>query len=114
MTKSLTSYDILNITADASQNDVDRAYRSLAMAWHPDKHQNNGKRDIADRNFKLLQEAYRNVKTPEARSKYNQQLSTMKRKIMANQSKVMNDNKPLSSFLNALDRVFGPSASRKD
>lgn len=109
MKKSLTSYDILNITPQSSQKDIDHAYRKLAMAWHPDRHAHNGKTEIANRNFKLLQQAYENVKTPDARSQYNHQLSVQKRSIIINQNKVMNDNRPLRSFLQALDNIFGSS-----
>lgn len=109
MKKSLTSYDILNITPQSSQKDIEIAYKKLTMAWHPDRHAHNGKASIADRNFKLLQQAYENVKTPDARSRYNHQLSVQKRSIIINQNKVMNDNRPLRSFLQALDNIFGPS-----
>lgn len=109
MKKSLTSYDILNVTPNTSQKEIDRAYKKLAMAWHPDRHAHSGKTAIADRNFKLLQQAYENVKNAEARSKYNHQLSLQKRSIIVNQNKVMNDNRPLRSFLQALDTLFGSS-----
>jgi curved DNA-binding protein CbpA len=109
MKKSLTSYDILNVDAQSSQKDIETAYKKLAMAWHPDRHAHNGKAAIADRNFKLLQQAYEKVRTPDARSLYNHQLSVQKRSIIINQNKVMNDNRPLRSFLQALDNIFGPS-----
>lgn len=106
MKKTLTSYDILNIHQGASQIEIDKAYRYLAKSWHPDLHNNNGKRDIATRNFKLLQEAYANIKTSQLRSTYNNQLAIQKRAILINQNKIMNDNHPIRSFFKALDSAF--------
>ncbi len=109
MKKSLTSYDILNVTPQSSQKEIEVAYRKLAMAWHPDRHTHNGRTDIANRNFQLLQQAYENVKTADARSRYNHQLSIKERAIVVNQNKVMNDNHPLKSLLMALDTLLGKS-----
>ncbi len=113
MQKALTSYDILNCDMQASQKDIEAAYRRLAMAWHPDKHQHNGQSEVATRNFKLLQEAYQNLKTPETRSAYNHKLARKNRSIIVSQNKVMNDNKPLSSLLNALERILGKTKGHK-
>jgi len=107
MQKSLTSYDILNISEQATQDDIHAAYRRLVKAWHPDRH-HGGNSERANRNFVLLQQAYQNLSTPDARSNYNQRLAKMKRTIMANQNKVMNDNSPIKNFFTALDTIFNP------
>lgn len=107
MKKTLTSYDILNIPHNASQKEIHAAYRKLAMAWHPDR-QNPSRRGEADRHFKLLQEAYNKVKTPENRSAYNQWLVSQTRSVLATQNKVVNDNQPLKSFLDTLETIFWP------
>jgi len=31
-------YDILGIKQDASQREIDEAYKKLSTEWHPDKH----------------------------------------------------------------------------
>lgn len=107
MKKTLTSYDILNIAPNASQNDVHAAYRKLAMAWHPDR-QTPARRDEADRNFKMLQAAYDKIKTPENRNAYNQWLKTRTHRVLERQNNVVNDNKPLKSFLDTLETIFWP------
>jgi len=107
MQKSLTSYDILNISEQATQDDIHAAYRRLVKTWHPDRH-HGGNSERANRNFVLLQQAYQNLNTPDARSNYNQRLAKMKRTIMANQNKVMNDNSPIKNFFKALDTIFNP------
>jgi len=105
MTKSLTSYDILNIPEGASQDEVHAAYRRLAKIWHPDRHPLH-LRGRAHDNFKLLQSAYADLKTPVARANYNHKLATMKRAVMAQQNKVMNDNSKIQRFVNIIDNLF--------
>ncbi len=36
-------YDILGIAKGASENDIKRAYKKLALKWHPDKHKGKEK-----------------------------------------------------------------------
>ena len=105
MQKSLTSYDILNITDQATQDDIHLAYRRLAKIWHPDR--NHGmNRDHATHNFKLLQAAYNDLKTRQARVSYDERLKRMQRSVITQQNKVMNDNNPLRSFFAKLDEIF--------
>uniref|UniRef100_A0A1I8HBH9 J domain-containing protein n=1 Tax=Macrostomum lignano TaxID=282301 RepID=A0A1I8HBH9_9PLAT len=49
-------YAILEINPDASEAEVRKAYRQMALRWHPDKNQTNP--DEAERRFKLISEAY--------------------------------------------------------
>jgi curved DNA-binding protein CbpA len=105
MQKSLTSYDILNIPETATQNDIHAAYRALAKRWHPDAHQ-GGNRIRANHHFQLLEAAYKNIKTPQARSDYNHKLARLRRAVRISQNKAMNDNSKLQSFMNALDSLF--------
>lgn len=59
-------YKILGVKRDASQKEIKKAYRQLALQWHPDKHvalqgrsdvQKEDK-DIAEEKFKEIAEAY--------------------------------------------------------
>lgn len=49
-------YKILDVTKVASDAEVKKAYRKLALKWHPDKNPNN--LDEANRRFREISEAY--------------------------------------------------------
>jgi len=53
-------YDTLGIPMNASPEEVKKAYRKLALKYHPDR--NNGKE--AEENFKKINEAYSNIVNP--------------------------------------------------
>jgi len=49
-------YDVLKVNRNATEDDLKKAYRKLAMKWHPDKNPTNKKE--AEANFKQISEAY--------------------------------------------------------
>ena len=61
-------YVILGVSRDASESDVKKAYRKLAMECHPDR--NNGDK-AAEERFKLVTEAYEVLRDPEKRAAYD-------------------------------------------
>jgi molecular chaperone DnaJ len=61
-------YEVLGVTRDASDTDLKRAYRQLAMQCHPDK--NPGDKAAEDR-FKQISEAYAVLSDPEKRAYYD-------------------------------------------
>jgi DnaJ family protein A protein 2 len=63
-------YDILEIKKNASDNDIKKAYKKLAMKWHPDKAP-SGKEDEYTTKFKDIQEAYSILNDPEKRKLYD-------------------------------------------
>lgn len=67
-----TFYDILGVSKDASQDDIKKAYRSLAVKWHPDKNQGNKE---AEEKFKEINSAYDVLSNNEKRAEYDMALS---------------------------------------
>jgi curved DNA-binding protein len=62
-------YRILEVSRDATDDQVKRAYRKLAMEYHPDR--NAGKETWANDKFKEINEAYAVLGNPEKRRQYD-------------------------------------------
>jgi curved DNA-binding protein len=62
-------YETLGIPKTASQEDVKRAFRKLAVKYHPDKNPGNKQ---AEERFKECNEAYAVLSDPEKRKQYDQ------------------------------------------
>ena len=63
-------YDILGVSKSASADEIKKAYRKQAIEWHPDKHKND--KDVAERRFKEINEAYQVLSDPQKRAAYDQ------------------------------------------
>lgn len=61
-------YDTLGVSRDASEADIKKAYRRLAMKYHPDRNPDDAG---AINRFKEAKEAYETLKDPERRSAYD-------------------------------------------
>ncbi len=67
MTTKLDYYDVLGVPRNASQDEIKRAFRRLAMKYHPDKNRESG----AEERFKEINEAYEVLSDPEKRAMYD-------------------------------------------
>ncbi|SDB72486.1 molecular chaperone DnaJ [Belnapia rosea] len=61
-------YEILGVSREASEDELKKAYRKLAMAYHPDRNQGDKE---AETKFKELNEAYDVLKDAEKRAAYD-------------------------------------------
>ncbi len=62
-------YDVLGVNKDASAEDIKKAYRKLAMKYHPDRNPDNPK---AEEQFKEAKEAYEVLTDDQKRAAYDQ------------------------------------------
>ena len=61
-------YDVLGVARDAEEAELKKAYRKLALEWHPDK--NTHRHDEAEAKFKEIRGAYETLSDPNERAWY--------------------------------------------
>ncbi|MFN3415617.1 MAG: molecular chaperone DnaJ [Caldimonas sp.] len=64
-------YDVLGVAKNASDEDIKKAYRKLAMKYHPDRNQGDKAKE-AEEKFKEAKEAYEMLSDPKKRAAYDQ------------------------------------------
>jgi len=67
--KEKNYYKILGLPRTANAKDIKKAYRTLALKWHPDKNADN--KEEAERKFQDISEANEVLSDPELKAKYD-------------------------------------------
>lgn len=62
-------YQILNLSPECSKDEIDNAYRSLALKWHPDKCKEN--KEEAEAKFREISKAYQILSNEDTRKTYD-------------------------------------------
>ncbi len=63
-------YEVLGVSKSASAGEIKKAYRRLAMKFHPDRNQGDGA--ASEKKFKEVKEAYEVLKDAEKKATYDQ------------------------------------------
>ncbi|KAJ1849763.1 hypothetical protein LPJ70_000266 [Coemansia sp. RSA 2708] len=107
-------YELLGVKRSAGDADLKKAYRRLALVWHPDK--NHGNTEEATRVFAEIKEAYETLSDPQERAWYDNHREQILRgddyvAAGTNQQPDMSANVSFTSTA-TLMRFFGVSSFR--
>jgi len=69
--KAVNYYKVLGVTRDASSKEIKKAYRDLALKYHPDKVEDKKDEDAAVKKFQEIAQAYEILSDDELRAKYD-------------------------------------------
>nr|CAG4644058.1 EOG090X085R [Lepidurus arcticus] len=62
-------YEVLSVPRDASDDEIKKSYRKLALKWHPDKNLDN--QEVSQKEFLLIQAAFDVLSDPHERAWYD-------------------------------------------
>lgn len=109
--KPVSYYEVLQVSPQDTDSDIRRAYYKLAKLFHPDRHPHEKR--LAELRFRLINEAYANLKTRDKRLRYNRVFKQEVKSFKAMKKEAGNDNmNPVQnrkSFLEVMGELFGLS-----
>lgn len=67
-------YKIIGVTKRATEVEIKKAYKKMALAWHPDRHSagSEAEREEAEKRFKEIGEAFEILSDPAKKNKYDE------------------------------------------
>jgi molecular chaperone DnaJ len=90
-------YKVLEVSPNASNDEIKKAYRELSRKYHPDSYINNPLSDLAEEKFKEVQEAYNQIMKERENGNYGENSS-----YSYNQSSYSDTSQEESMELNAV------------
>jgi len=101
-------YEILEVDKNASQEVIEKAYKTLAKKYHPDLQQGQNQQNYAEK-MKTINEAYDVLSNGVKREQYNKQLENERIQQMQNESisreqqdRILKENYALKQQLNRI------------
>lgn len=99
-------YDILGVSKNATNLEIKKAFRKLAIKYHPDKNQNS---NDASEKFKEINEAYEILKNEDKRSHYDKYGN----EDFQNYSNFNNQSSSFGDFSDVFGDIFGDFMGKK-
>jgi DnaJ-class molecular chaperone len=91
-------YDILQISKEANETEIKRAYRSLSLQWHPDRNP----APKAQAKFQEINEAYETLSDPSKKEMYDAELNGVFFRTSS-----MNESSDMADINNIINMMFG-------
>lgn len=102
-------YELLNLTAEATREEIQQAFHRMALSMHPDRHFTNPDQELRQRLGKIYRrvaEGYRVLTGEETRPEYDRQLAEGKVRLVRTERKRSGMEHPEDSIENHQARKF--------
>ncbi|MBE3036105.1 MAG: molecular chaperone DnaJ, partial [Candidatus Atribacteria bacterium] len=104
-------YEVLGVKKDAAPEEIKKAYRNLALKYHPDRNSSDGD---TEKKFKEINEAYQVLSNPEKKARYDQFGSAEDMGGFDFQGRGFSDSGNFGDFGDIFDSFFGARTRRSD
>lgn len=104
-------YEVLGVKKEATPEEIKKAYRNLALKYHPDRNSSDGD---TEKKFKEINEAYQVLSDPDKKAKYDQFGSAEGMGGFDFQGRGFADASNFGDFGDIFDSFFGTRSRRTD
>lgn len=103
-------YEILGLNRNASNDDIKKSYRKLAMKYHPDRNKGD---TVAEEQFKKVNKAYSILSDEKKKRDYDYSLDVQKNSPFSYQSRRSNAQN-MQDFADIINEFYKKSQRQKD